>query len=98
MNAIQLDLFKPAPRRDEYLYPWEPIHKWHPEVGGLASMHAVVLPEQGYCYGDIVRINYIEGIRVRCTVEHQSDPHWWKNGKEYNCTIYDLWPVLGVHF
>lgn len=98
MNAIQLDLFRAPVKPRPDLYPWEPLFDWQPQVGGLAQMHAVILPEQGYCYGDTVRINYIEGIRVRCTVENQSDPNFWKNGKEYNCTIYDLWPLLGVHF
>jgi hypothetical protein len=98
MKTIQLDLFKPAPRRDEYLYPWEPIHKWQPQVGGLAQMHAVILPEHGYCFMDTVRINSIEGENVTCTVEeiHYFSEH--KQGTVYHCEKSDLWPLLGVHF
>jgi hypothetical protein len=98
MNAIQLDLFRAPVKPQPDLYPWEPIHKWQPQVGGLAQMHAVILPEQGYCFGDTVRINAIEGENVTCTVEeiHYFSEH--KQGTVYRCEKSDLWPVLGVHF
>lgn len=79
-------------------YPWLSIFDWMPTVGGLAQMHSVVLPEQGYCYGDSVRINSIEGEEVVCTVEHQLQSDWWKNGKVYKCMLSDLWPIPGTHF
>jgi hypothetical protein len=76
-------------------HPWQgTFPDWMPQVGGLAQMHSVILEEQGYCYGDCVRINSIEGENVTCTVEHQIDAEWWKNGTVYTCTLNDLWPNM----
>ncbi len=92
--VIQYNLFAPAQEQTpEPHYPWQPIFDWMPQVGGLAQMHSVILADQGYCYGDPVRINSIEGEQVVCTVEHQLDPQWWKNGTVYRCEIADLWPI-----
>lgn len=93
-NPIQLNMFAPPPKVVHYAYPWEGVFDWHPEVGKLASMHAVILEGQGYCYGDTVRINSIDGEDVTCTVEHQMDANWWKNGTVYRCKKSDLWPVF----
>lgn len=94
---MQLSLFAPIPEPTPR-YPWLSLFNWMPEVGGLAQMGAVTLPEYGYCYGDVVRINSIEGDCVVCTVEHQQDPKWWKNGRVYCCSMQDLWPIPGIHF
>lgn len=95
----QLSLFSPAfAPGPKPKYPWEGIFDWTPQVGGLAQMGTVILKDQGYCYGDPVRINSIRGENVVCTVEHQMDPDWWKNGTTYQCVLSDLWPVPGIHF
>lgn len=91
----QLSMFQPEPE-PQPRYPWENLFDWMPQVGGLAQMHSVILPEQGYCYGNPVRINSINGDDVVCTVEHLQDPDWWKNGTVYHCTMQDLWPVPHV--
>jgi len=92
--TLQLSLFQPAQEPTlEPVYPWQDIFDWMPEVGGLAQMHSVILPEQSYCYGDTVRINSIEGEQVVCTVESQYDTEFWKNGTVYRCTLSDLWPI-----
>lgn len=90
----QYDLFTSAQEpTPEPQYPWQGIFDWMPKVGGLAQMHAVILPDYGYCYGDPVRINSIEGEQVVCTVENQFDHEFWKNGTVYRCTLHDLWPI-----
>lgn len=94
---MQLSFFTPEPE-PQPKYPWLPHFDWMPEVGGLAQMNTLILPEHGYCYGDTVRINSIDGDNVVCTVEHQLDPQWWKNGTVYCCTMHDLWPINGIHF
>lgn len=92
---LQYNLFEQAQQQTpEPRYPWQSTFDWTPEVGGLAQMHSVILPGQGYCYGDTVRLNSIEGEDVVCTVEHQSDPQWWKNGTVYRCELSDLWPNM----
>lgn len=89
---MQLSLFQPELPTVQYKYPWEPFFDWMPKVGELAQMDATILPGQGYCYGDPVRILDIVGDDVRCVVEHQADPDWWKNGTVYLCTMNDIWP------
>jgi hypothetical protein len=90
----QLTLFA-TPPKPEPRFPWlSAFPDYMPKMGGLAQMHAVILPGQGYCYGDTVRILSIDGQRVRCVFESQGDPDFWKNGKEYNCSISDLWPNI----
>ena len=88
---MQLSLFAPEPQ-PQPKYRWEPFFDWMPTVGGYAQMDATILPGQGYCYGDTVRITKIEGENVVCVVEHLGDPNWWKNGTVYRCTLNDLWP------
>ena len=90
---MQLSMFAPQIERKSE-YPWASIFpEWMPKLGEVAQMDAVILPEQGYCYGDRVRITYLDGEIVTCFVEHVTDADWWKNGKIYNCTIHDLWPT-----
>jgi hypothetical protein len=90
----QLDLFITNEPKEVYQYPWQPFFAWMPKVGGLAQMHSVVIDGYGYCYGDQVRINAIEGEDVTCTVESQWDKHFWKNGTVYQCKKSDLWPLI----
>jgi len=88
----QLTLFN-TPTKPEPRYPWLSVFPdFMPAVGDLCQMHAVILEGQGYCSGDPVRILSIEGDKVRCVVENQHDPDFWKNGTEYNCSLSDLWP------
>ncbi|PZX18083.1 hypothetical protein LX69_01120 [Breznakibacter xylanolyticus] len=97
MTQLTLRFPEPPPKPKEL--PWKAIFPhWMPEQGGLAQMHTVILTGQGYCYGDTVRINEIKGEQVACTVEHFKDDNWWKNGTTYQCTLFDLWPIPGIHF
>lgn len=89
----QLDLFKQI-QPEESKYPWDGIFDWHPEEGGMAQMHTVIISGVGYCYGDMVRILSIDGDNVICKVENKADHNWWKNGITYHCKKSDLWPNL----
>jgi hypothetical protein len=94
IKTLQLSLFNPTKHpTPEPNYPWQHIFDWMPEIGGLAQMHSVILPDYGYCYGDTVRINSINGNQVVCTVESQYDNAFWKNGTTYHCHLMDLWPI-----
>lgn len=75
-------------------YPWSQVWDWMPSVGGMAQMHAVILPNYGYCYGDQVRITSMKGSDVVCVVENKLDPTFWKNGTTYHCKLSDLWPPI----
>lgn len=90
----QLQLFQNEPSTTEDVYPWEGIWDWQPEVGELAQIHSVILENQGYCFGDSVIINSIDGDDVVCTVKHRTDENWWKNGTIYHCKKSDLWPNI----
>lgn len=90
---MQLSMFAPQvePKAE---YPWASVFpEWMPQLGGVAQMGAVILPNKGYCYGDRVRISYLDGETVTCFVEHAADADWWKNATIYNCTVHDLWPT-----
>ena len=93
----QLDLFRTNEPTTTYEYPWQPIFDWQPEIGGMAQMNSVILSGYGYCFMDQVRINFIKGEDVTCTVESQWDKNFWKNGTVYHCKKSDLWPLMYRH-
>ncbi|WP_159517708.1 hypothetical protein [Sunxiuqinia indica] len=99
MTEIQLTFDFEKKKRENIEYPWSFIFpEWVPEIGGLAQIGKTFIDGYGFSYMDTMRIIKIENQKVVCVYEHWKDPNFWKNRKKCICSIYDLWPICGVHF
>lgn len=101
MDPQQLDLFKPAPTKEqiesmgkEKKFPWISLFpNWMPTIGEKAIIQTILGGEYGYTLYDTIRIDEIDGDIVSGVIESRQ-PNYWKNGFEIKCEIKYLWPCL----